>query len=139
MSTQRPADQTNIGQQIEHHLADALGFERVDANAFDLRGTSGTRIQVKGAMRRLRCEKRRGRLTFWEDPLRELLENGGVYLIVVYDPDPLTVHYLEGRSPPEIQTLLEGRWERVDHRNKGRRARRPWSKVVDIDSEVIES
>jgi hypothetical protein len=136
MSSQ--ADQINIGQQIEFHLAGRLGFDRVDAEAYDLVGCRGTRIQVKGAMRRLRAERRRGRLTFWEDPLKELLANGGVYLIVIYEADPLRIHYLEERTPPEICAHCEGWWESVDHRNKGRRARRPWSKVVEPAPEVIE-
>ncbi len=124
------AAETTVGRRIERTLADATGFEHVDDAVADLVGCNGTRIQVKGAMHRLRSEARRGRLTFWEEPLADLLDHGGVYLLVVYDADPLRVLHLEERSPPAIRSHLEGRWEAVDHRDKGRRARVPWNKVV---------
>lgn len=139
----------DIGDRIEDWVTEQFGYDHVDAQWYDHRGTNaGRKIQVKGTRPWLKDGYRsdgtqrwcRGRFKVWEKDHQKLYENDGVYLLVLYteqDDGTLDIVHWKFASPEDVTEALPDDWWDVDDcrtGGKGRHARINWSYLIDGDA-----
>jgi len=147
MSTDRQArfGAPEHGAALETVACDVNGWEYVDGASADARNADGDGVQVKGC----RVEHSNGgdetvpgRWDCWSEPLLHLLHDGGYYLVLVYDgevdPDDMDAdrcdeYVLASRllTAQEFGQLIDPDSWHDAHRDKGQRARVPWTSVFD--------
>jgi len=137
------------GEAIERVACERFGMEWIDGPNADGRTSDGIPVQIKAC----RVEHANGddttvpgRWDCWRDPLLSLLYDDGQYLLIVYDED---VDPEEATADDWDEYVLAASWLDAQefggligpdswhdaHRDKGQRARVPWTRVFE-DSEV---
>lgn len=126
------------GAAVEKSICQFYGLEYVDNGPVDARTSTGQDVQIKGVQEWVSAGpgRRRGQVTLWRETLRHFEDAGGLYIIVVYDPDAdpedpeafIESHALA--APETIAAIAEDRWQKAVHdRKKGRRAQISWQDV----------
>lgn len=90
----------------------------------------GTPVEIKAAQHRLNSGSRRGRLQFRKGQHVRLLEAGGSYLLVVYDPQEMRILAMIVIPASLVdEQLPDGKWTSVD-RDSQPYCQRSWSRFI---------
>lgn len=147
---QRNGGAPTLGESIEDWVTERFGYEHTDEQWYDHVGDHGTKIQVKGTQRWIRDgyydngnpRRRRGRFRLWEFDHQKLVQNGGVYLLILYEETRhgIKVNHWQFVKPGRVGDILPGDWHDIDNvrtNSKGRSQRVRWNLLFDED-EVSE-
>lgn len=134
------------GDLVEDWACDALYLDYVDETHYDAVTLDGVRVQIKGAMRwvdngtsrtggQARC---RGRFKFYEGDHEALVEDDGIYLLVVYedDDDGIDVKRCGYATPEKVEEVVDGGWYSENdrrERSKGLIYRTTWNSFLEVD------
>lgn len=109
----------HFGDRIESWACDVFGMEYVDETAHDSLLEDGTPVQIKGAQlwvgngyRNGEPQRCRGRIKLWEGDHETLVDEGGLYLIVVYtvNSDGINVLASDWFEPEDVADVVGGDW-----------------------------
>jgi len=135
-----------LGDLVEKWATERFPFEYADEDFFDHIGQSGTKIQVKGAKAWIKNgynngnqSYTRGRWKFYEGDHEQLVENDGVYLLIVYDADDpddlddLDILAWKIVGPDVVEEAIDEWWDTTDIRcsAKGQTRRLSWLDILE--------
>jgi len=136
------------GAVIELLMADHFGFDWEDGRVADARDSDGIPIQIKACQVEHSNGGDRttpGRWDAWRETLLHLLDENGMYLLVIYDgdvaPEDMTMDDIVAWKflvAEEFGSLIDDdAWHDHNRPSKGQRARVSWIHVFDRD-EVVQ-
>lgn len=129
-----------VGEQIEAVVIERRGFEAVDREAVDAPdavANDGTPVEVKACKRRISngSGETAGRWYLRRRAHEALLEEGGDYLLVVYDEADGSLEVLDEQLVPAdvVDAIVSaGSWSRVRSRGEETVAKLRHSVVSDV-------
>lgn len=139
-----------LGDLVEAWVTQEFDYEHADEDFFDHLGPSGTKIQVKGTQKWIKNGYKggdqqwtRGRFKLWEGDHEKLAEEGGLYLLIIYeevedadeDEDDINVLAWELVEPPEVDDAVDEWWtvDNIRCSTKGDVQRIRWPTFIDPD------
>lgn len=128
--------QENRDYGVERWAADTFGWERTDGAHHDLIKSDGTPVEAKGCCRWLSSGdgRERGRFRLWSESHDELVQDGGVYLFVVYENHEKWEQPWAWRTVPayRITYLVDGFYNYTFRPSKGETALLAWPHIMEM-------
>jgi hypothetical protein len=138
------------GEAVERAICKAYDLAYRDNHHADARTDDGRMVQIKGVQRWVKngCNERtRGQITVWSETLLSLLDQDGVYVLAIYDPeahdldddpedaDPdALLEHVEWVDPRKVGAVARDYFAPAHRPSKGERAQFSWAKVLTTDS-----